>query len=179
MFAKRKTELPEVNFDIPVVNVARPLSDKARAIVEAGLSEIASMTVERDSADAERKKALELVNHATTNIRMMQQEIDNLKGRCTSYQLERDEAVAKFAKLQALFTSFFAQMTAFEIPGKQPHSGGFVVSSTPLPGFPAPDLENEIALALNLKGGKTDAKRSTPNGGTNLVDERGTNDKKG
>lgn len=120
MFAtKRKpADLPEINFDIPTINVSRPLSEKARKIVEAGFSEFATMKEERDQADGERLKALDLVNQATTSIRSLQQEIDNLKGRCMAYQLERDEAVAKFAKLQALFVSVQAQLKAFEIPEK-------------------------------------------------------------
>jgi hypothetical protein len=34
------------------------------------------------------------------------------------YQLERDEAVARFAKLQGLFMAVQAQLRAFEIPNE-------------------------------------------------------------
>jgi hypothetical protein len=101
---------------IPTATVQRPLSRKAQDAIEQHYVEVAALTEERDRAKADYDKAMDLCNKAKGTILSLQDELADLKGRCTGYQLERDEAVAKFAKLEGLFVSIQAQLRAFEIP---------------------------------------------------------------
>jgi hypothetical protein len=101
---------------IPTATVQRPLSRKAQDAIEQHYVEVAALTEERDRAKADYDKAMELCTKAKHTIQGLQDELADIKGRMTAYQLERDEAVAKYAKLEGLFVSIQAQLRAFEIP---------------------------------------------------------------
>jgi hypothetical protein len=103
--------------DIPkIAAVARPRSSQAQAAIEAGIAEFAAVKEDRDNVRADYDRAMELCTQAKHTIIGLQNEIGDLKSRCTGYQLERDEAVVRHGKLQGLFASVLAQLRAFEIP---------------------------------------------------------------
>jgi hypothetical protein len=116
----RRKQMPEnEEMSIPttaVVTKKNGRTPKAEAAIEAGLAEFAAMREERDRIKLEYDRTMDMVTQAKDHIMRMQRDMQETSARCTAYQLERDEAVAKHAKLQGLFVSMLAQMRAFEIP---------------------------------------------------------------
>lgn len=117
----RKNEM--ANGDgIPVAKVDRPLSRRAQELRDAHYAEYADAIEQRDRALAENEHAKQLCVSAKHEINGLHEQISELKGRCAGYQLERDQAVAKFAALEGFFISIFAQFKAHKIPEMQPQT---------------------------------------------------------
>jgi hypothetical protein len=127
--------------DIPkIAALARPRSSQAQAAIEAGIAEFAAVKEDRDNIRADYDRAMELCTQAKHTIIGLQNEIGDLKSRCTGYQLERDEAVVRHGKLQGLFASVLAQLRAFEIPSV-PVIRQTVAGKDGIAGKDGPDVE--------------------------------------
>lgn len=97
--------------------VERPmLTEEGKKAIESGLAEFIRLTEEHAHLQSEHDRALGLVTKATAEIVMLRETVSDLKARCTTYQIERDESVSKYAKLQAFLISLYAQMRAFDVP---------------------------------------------------------------
>ena len=135
------------NDPLPTATVDRPLNRKAQELRDAHYREYAEAIEQRDAALAENERAKQLCTSAKHEINALHEQINELKGRCTAYQLERDEAVAKFAKLSGFLTSLFAQMNAFQI---LPTPKQTVAPDAEAPRLVVPKIED--AMAEELKG---------------------------
>lgn len=96
--------------------VERPGSEDARRAIENGLAEFVKVTQDLAELRSEHERALKICSKATTEITRLHEALAELKARCTTYQIERDESVSKYAKLQAFLTALYAQMRAFDVP---------------------------------------------------------------
>lgn len=79
------------------VKIRPPILDEAYASAKV---EVEQLRLDRDHAIAEKDHAVALCNDAKNHIMRLNDEIVDLKSQRTMYQLERDEAVSKYAKLQ-------------------------------------------------------------------------------
>jgi hypothetical protein len=96
--------------------VERPGAAEARKAIEDGLAEFVKVTHELAELRSEHDRALKICTKATAEITRLHEELADLKSRCVTYQIERDESVAKYAKLQAFLIALYAQMRAFDVP---------------------------------------------------------------
>jgi chaperonin cofactor prefoldin len=101
--------------------VERPGTEDARRAIENGLAEFVKVTQELAELRSEHDRALKICTKATAEITRLHEELADLKSRCTTYQIERDESVAKYAKLQAFLIALYAQMRAFDVPVISPN----------------------------------------------------------
>lgn len=104
------------------VPMERPLSRKAQELRDAHYRDYAEAIEQRDAALQENEHAKQLCVSAKHEINALHEQISELKGRCAGYQLERDQAVAKFAALEGFFISLLAQMHAHKIPEAPPQT---------------------------------------------------------
>lgn len=97
---KRKDDMTDVPPLPKMARVDRPMSRQAEQAIADVHHKIDDISAERDQWMERAKKAEELCTKATAMIQARNDEIAELKGRMTGYQLERDEAVAKCAKAE-------------------------------------------------------------------------------
>ena len=115
----RRTIMPDQN-TIPTATVPMPLSKRAQELRDQHYREYADALEEADRARVDKERALAMCTQAKHMIQALQDEVNELKSRMTVYQLERDEAVAKFADLQGKLSQHLATLRAqihnFEMP---------------------------------------------------------------
>lgn len=139
IFKRKLDDLPG-ELSVPKTAVVRQIDKEVKAV----LAEFADLREERDRAMDLVKSAKdhiiglreENVNLKNENARLQDDNAD-LKSRTTVYQLERDQAVTKYAQLDSLMKSLKAMLDAHGIVG---------YGREPV----APDAENSIP-ALDYK----------------------------
>lgn len=131
---------------VPVATVERPLSKQAQAAIEAHYTEIVALKDERDKALEENDKARELCVQAKHEINALNADVADLKSRCLSYQLERDQAVAKFAALEGFFISLLAQMKAHKVPEAPPQTVASDAEAAPVLELRVPKMDGRDVI---------------------------------
>ncbi len=96
--------------------VKLPRPDRVQQAVDTAFAEMEQLRHDRDFAIEELDQAKRLCKEAKDFIEKLQNEITDLKSKGTIHQLERDDAVARHARLQGFLCALFAQMRAFDIP---------------------------------------------------------------
>lgn len=99
-----------------IVDRPIPVTEDGKKSIETGLAEYIRLVEELTELRSKYERAVELGGRATVEINRLRELNSDLKARCTTYQIERDESVSKYAKLQAFLISLYAQMRAFDVP---------------------------------------------------------------